>query len=68
MIVEDLSIENLKDSKQSYAKLADNFCGNSFDKNSDEKFMLSTINISLLEICEELKRIRMLLEHKEEKK
>lgn len=65
---EDLIIEDLKNSKQSYAKMAENFCGNSFDKNSTEKFMLSTINIILLEICDELKQIRMLLETKEENK
>lgn len=67
-MTEDLTIEDLRNSKQNYAKIADNFCGNLFDKNSTEKFMLSTINITLLEICDELKQIRMLLEPKEEKK
>lgn len=65
---EDLIIEDLKNSKQNYAKMAENFCGDSFDKNSTEKFMLSTINIILLEICEELKRIRLQLEPQGEKK
>lgn len=67
-MAEDLTIKDLKNSKQSFAKMADNFCGNLFDKNSTEKFMLSTINIVLLEICDELKQIRTLLEPKEEKK
>lgn len=67
-MVEDLTISDLKKSKENYVNMSENFCGNLFDKNSTEKFMLSTINIVLLEICEELKQIRMLLEPKEEKK
>lgn len=64
MAEEFINVGKINELRSQYIDLLSNY-KKSFGH--EDSFMLASTNILLLEICEELKKIRMLLEPKEKK-